>query len=176
MLGLKRPTRLAALVAVCTLGFGLHACSKQEVVERVGGSGTVKAPVISMPTQILGLRVTPEDVSKQIKSVQRRYVDSVGLFGLREGELLRGTLQVSRFNRLAENDREDFRRSVIGLVGGSSPLVISVEGKQVYFTTASDQKTFVWFDGQGLFLLSVHQDFEFPLTLLRRVIDLEIEL
>jgi hypothetical protein len=46
----------------------------------------------------------------------------------------------------------------------------------VFATTAAEQTVFVWFDEEGMFVLSVQKDFKFPRTLLRRMIDLELSI
>jgi hypothetical protein len=130
---------------------------------------------IALPSQIVGLKVAPEDVSSQAKEVQRPYIDSLAMYSLRENDLLRATLQVTRFNRQARPNSASFRRSIIGLMGSSSPIELQVGKSTVYATAGSEQNLFVWFESRGAFVLSVHQDFEFPRTLLRRVIELDLE-
>jgi hypothetical protein len=152
------------------------SCSAREAARTVRGTGEVQAPVVKVPNQILGLRVAPEDVSKQVKNLKRPYLDSVGLFSLREGDLLRATLQISRFNGLAKPNSPQFRASVIGLTGASRAQELRVGDIIVYSTTGSEQNVFIWFKERGLFVLSVHRDYEFPRTLLRRAVDLPIQL
>ena len=165
------------LLTILLVTLSLGACSRGENVgEFVTGSGDVEAPTISLPIQILGLAVHRENVSAQIEQVERPYLDSVGMFSFREDDLLRATLQVSRFNRLARPNSNSFRRSVIGLLGAQNPQQITVGDKVVYSTSGNEQNIFVWFEDRGLFVLSVHQEFEFPRTLLRRAISLNIEL
>jgi phosphatidate phosphatase APP1 len=41
----------------------------------------------------------------------------------------------------------------------------------VYVTIKSDQQVFAWFEGRGFFIVTTHRDYEFPRTLLRRIIE-----
>lgn len=162
---------------VLALAFVLVSCGEgRNIREAVTGTGDITAPRIRIPGQILGLTVHPEDVSAQVKTVDRPYVDSVGMFSLREGDLLRATFQVARFNGLARPEEKSFRGEIIGLVGSSEPQEIRVNDTIVYSTAGNQQQVYLWFKGNGYFVLSVHQDFEFPRTLLRRVVSLPITL
>lgn len=165
---------LILLILAAIVGTGCNA--GEDIASRVTGTGDIKAPRITIPNQIMGLAVAPEDVSDQVKSVRRPYVDSVGMFSLREEDLLRATLQVARFNGLARPRDRRFRAEIVGLVGSSTPEEIRVGDLTVHSTSGNQQNVFVWFKGNGYFILSVHQDFEFPRTLLRRVINLDIKL
>jgi hypothetical protein len=151
---------LLALTTACSSG-----------VRVITGGGDVQSPVIAIPTQILGLKTAQEDVSKKLTDIRRPYLDAVAVFSLREDELLRATLQLSRFNRLARPGSDRFRASVIGLLGSSRPLALRVGDTTVYSTSGNKQNVFVWFAGRGFYVLSVHQDYNFPRTLLRKVID-----
>ena len=158
---------------VVAAGFlGAVACSGNSD----GGSqlGRAQSAVLSLPSQVLGLAVKAEDVTKQTKGIKRSYTDSVGLFSMRENDLLRATLQVSRLNNLARPQSESFQRSIIELVGGSTPLKMRAGEVTVYTTSGNKQNIFIWFRGKGMFILSVHQDYEFPRTLLRKIVPLEI--
>jgi hypothetical protein len=130
---------------------------------------------LSLPEQIVGLRVVPEDVKSELKGIERPFVDTVAVFSLREDDLLRASLQVSRFNSAARPEDPEFTRSIAGTIGGSSPLEFRVGGKDVFATAASDQVVFTWFEGEGMFVLAVQQDFEFPRSLLRRLLDSEVK-
>lgn len=147
----------------------------------VGGTtsivtGKVSAPVIAFPSQMLGLSVQQENVAPQLKKVERPYVDAVAIFSLREKQLLRATVQLSRFNRLARPGSDSFRRSIVGLLGGSKALEMNLGKQTVFSTRTTQQNVFVWFKDRGMWVLSVHQDYEFPRTLLRRLVDLDVSL
>ncbi|HVL82218.1 MAG TPA: hypothetical protein VM840_11585 [Actinomycetota bacterium] len=166
--------RVAALVAAGALL--ATGCTGDEPVRVLPGGGPVRAPVINFPSQIVGLTVTPEDVSKVVEEVRRPYVDSLAVFSLREEELLRATLQISRFNRLAKPREGRFRGSILQLLGSSRPLELRVGDQVVYSTSGNRQDQYIWFTDEGFFVLSVHQDYSFPRTLLRRVVEQDIQL
>lgn len=136
----------------------------------------VPAPRVAIPTQLLGLQVAPEDVSAQVKGIERSYLNSVGMFSFREDDLLRATLQVGRFNNAARPQSASFRRSIIGLIGSSKPQELRLGDVMVSSTSGTEQDVYVWFSDNGLFVLSVHTDYEFPRTLLRKIVDLGIDL
>lgn len=146
------------------------------VTGAVTGAGKVTAPRIQIPDQILGLKVTSEDVTEQVEEVERPYLDAVSMFSLREEDLLRATFQVSRFNRLGRPGSASFRRQVTAQMGGSVTEELRVEDLVVYTTSGAQQNVYAWIEDRGFFVLSVHEDFEFPRTLLRRVVNLNIEL
>lgn len=140
---------------------------------RAGGDD---APRVRIPGQILGLTVTPEDISGRVEDVDRSYLNSVGMFSFRDDDLLRATLQVGRFNsagRLRDNP-EQFRSAIISLLGTEAPQELRVGDTQVFSTSGNEQIVYVWFDGSAMFVLSVHREFEFPRTLLRRTLTVEL--
>ncbi len=161
---------LAALAATYLLG--AVACS--------GGADEADAETeaarLRLPQQIVGLQVGAEKVGAGLKKVDRPYVDTVAVFSLREDDLLRASLQVDRFNRAARPGDRDFQQTIVGTIGGSSPVRLRVSDEEVFATTASDQTVFTWFDGGGMLVLAVQKDFAFPRTLLRRMVDLDLGL
>lgn len=139
-------------------------------------SGTVGPVSVEVPSQILGLSVTQEDVSDQVFPFKNRsYLDTFGLFSMREGDLLRATLQMGRFGQVAEEGDDIFRRQIIGLMGTSTPREILVGDRAVWSSTGSQQSVFAWFEGRGFYVLTVHKEFPFELTLLRKLMSLEQE-
>lgn len=158
---------IAAALVVMATACGTGASN---VVGVVTGGGQVQARKISLPSQILGLQVKTEDVSKQLNVAKRPYIKNVGLFSLREGDLVRSTFQISHFNDLARPDSSEFRSSIIGLLGASRPQRILVGDVLVYITSGNEQHIFAWFEDEAFYVLTVHQEYEFPRTLLRRMI------
>ncbi len=133
------------------------------------------AATLRLPQQIVGMRVKAEKIGSGLKKVERPYVDTVAVFSLREEGLLRASLQVNRFNRAARPGDRDFRESIVATIGGTAPVRLRVGEDRVYATTASDQFLFTWFKGSGMFVLAVQKDFTFPRTLLRRLINLDLD-
>lgn len=140
---------------------------------------TVREPVeseVALPGQILGLKVVRENVKANLSNVQQTYLQSVGLFSFREGDdLLRATIQVGRFNDVADQDKTRFRDSIIGQLGATVPVKLRVGERTVYLSTGSDTNIFSWFDDVGFYVLSIRSDYAFPRTLLRRLLDMELQ-
>ncbi|MEX2537789.1 MAG: hypothetical protein WD646_03960 [Actinomycetota bacterium] len=154
-------------VAACLLVAG--ACSND-----VEQASTVDRARLRLPQQIAGLRVVREDIKSKLEGIDRPYVDTVAVFSLRDEELLRASLQVNRFNGAANPEDRKFTDSIVSTIGGSSPQKFRVSDKDVFATAASDQVVFTWFHSDGMFVLAIQRDFEFPRTLLRRVLKSEL--
>jgi hypothetical protein len=159
---LTRSVLAGALAALALVGCGNGR------VEDAASAGPAQ---VHLPQQVLGLRVQPEDISSKLKAIKRPYVDSVAVFSLRDGDLLRASLQVSRFNSAARPEDPDFIGTIVSTVGAAAQQALRVSRETVYATTASDQLVFTWFRGDGMFVLAVQRQYEFPRTLLRRLID-----
>lgn len=159
-------------VAACALLLFLPACGNEsEAVPR----RTVGKPVVSLPSQILGLKVVEENVTGEIRGVSGTYLDSLGLFSFREDDdLLRATLQVGRFNDVAEPQRKRFRDAIIAQLGSTVPLQLHVGESDVWLTSGTEQNIFTWFDSKGFYVLSVRSDYGFPRSLLRRLLETQL--
>ncbi len=164
---MKRKTCAFVVLSLC---FALVGCGTEE--EPTAAPGEVESAGIRIPQQVLGLTTQVEDVNDKLAGARRPYIDSIGLFSFREKELVRATFQVSRFNRLANPKSQSFRDSVISLLGTTQPQRVEVGDHTIYVTTGNEQNIFVWFEGRGFFVLTTHRDYEFPRTLLRRLLDL----
>ena len=159
------------VVLACVMSLLAASCSQKADT----GIGTVEAAGIRIPKQLLGLLVQGEDIAKQAAGIKQSYVDSNGMFSMREDDLLRATLQVSRLSRFARPKSEGFRKSIAALLGGTTPTQLRVGDTLVSSTGGNKQSIYVWFRGRGMFILSIHRDYEFPRTLLRRVVSLELK-
>ena len=135
-------------------------------------------PTIELPTKLLGLDVATEDIQASlVEGAEQPFVDSVGLFAFREeADLLQATLQVSRFTREARPEDGGFRGAIVSRIGGTNPRKARVGEDQVFVTTGQNQNLFIWFEEQGFFVLTVRNDYLFPRTLLRRLLELGISL
>jgi len=162
--------RLRAFAA-CALLLFLPACGNEsEAVPR----RAVSKAVVSLPSQVLGLKIVEENVAGEVRGVSGTYLDSLGLFSFREeDDLLRGTLQVGRFNEVAEPERKRFRDAIIAQLGSTVPLQLYVGGRDVWLTSGTEQSIFTWFDPKGFYVLSVRSDYSFPRTLLRKLLEAE---
>lgn len=159
------------LGVVSLLSAALVACNRTDSARPSSTSTKVSTAGIVLPRQLLGLQVKPEDVSKQFDKTKRAYVASVGLFSLRENDLVRATLEVGRFNTLARPNDPGFRAQIINRLGTIRPETLLVGDTIVYATAGTDQSIYAWFEGRGFFVLTTHREYEFPRTLLRRIIE-----
>lgn len=133
-----------------------------------------KAAALELPSQILGLLVRQEDISKEIGAVRSAtYFSSVALYTLREGELMQASLQVARFNNLAKPASERFRRQVIGLMGTGSPEELRIGDRKVYLSAGKQQVVYAWFEGNGFYVLTERRAYPFRRGLLRKLLTLQ---
>lgn len=167
--------RAAALFAAATATLLLlGACGADDVVVSENNASSAS---LRLPQQIVGLRLVPEPIkAATLDKIDRPYIDNLSVFSLREDKLLRATLQVARFNRLARPEDSSFRGEIIGVIGGRRPFEITIGDTTVNATTGTGQSIFSWFGGRGMFILSVQQDYPFPRTLLRRLVERNLEL
>ena len=155
--------------AACALLLFLPACGGES--EAVPRRPPTKA-VVTLPSQILGLKVVEENVTGDIKGISGTYLDSLGLFSFREeNDLLRSTLQVGRFNDVAEPQRKRFRDAIITQLGSTVPIQLRVGTNDVWLTSGTEQNIFTWFDSKGFYVLSIRSDYSFPRTLLRKLLE-----
>ena len=163
--------RFLAVLAFGPLLF-LAACSSDKAAPNASPVSSVAASDVSLPSEILGLKVVRENVKANLADVSETYLSSVGLFSFREkSNLLRATIEVGRFNEQAKQDQKKFRGQIIGQLGASVPVELRVGSKPVYLATGSDQNIFAWFDSKAFYVLSIRSDYQFPRTLLRKLVD-----
>jgi hypothetical protein len=164
-----RALALAALVML------VAACGADTTAVGDPVAGKSISPLSSslLPTKVLDLNVTSEDVSDQLATQNRAFVRQVSLFGLRKGDLLKATLQVSVFNDEAKLDRAAFRNRILRDIGRTVPQEVRLGDERVHVTTGNRQTIAVWFKGDDMLILSVRADYEQPRSLLRAVLDLD---
>jgi len=168
-----RRSAVAAALAVAALGGA--ACSGSSALSEATPSNQIKTlPANLVPTDVAGLAVKQEDMSNTLKFARRSYIDGVGLYSFRKGDLLQATLQVSRFNGNARYQSLRFRQQVINKVGGSLPKAVRVGGDTVYLTTGTKQSLSMWFRGRDFLILAVREDYPTPRTLLRQALELKV--
>ncbi len=151
----------------------LSACASGKAPQ---ASPTAKPLVnVDLPSELLGLHVTPESVQGNVKGIDQTYLQSIGLFSFREkSKLLRATLEIGVFNKLAPATKADFRSTIIGGLGGSVPIQLRMGQTSVYLATGADQNLFTWFDDKAFYVLSMRSDFPFQRTLLRDLVNTRI--
>ena len=160
---------MAAAVAGA-LVLGTAACGNEP--DAVGATEVTAFDASIVPTELLGLRVAVEEIGGA-KNVKDPYVEGVGLYSLREGELLQGTLQVSRFAENADSESGRFRSAVVGQIGSTVPKRYRMGGRPVYLTAGKRQSIAVWFEGRYFFVLSMREEFGRPRALLREALEIK---
>ena len=126
-----------------------------------------------LPGEILGLAVDIEDVEERIAGVDRSYVESTGLYSLRDGKELKATLQLSRFTEDAEIDRK-LRLAIVDQIGSTKPRAFRMGDQTVYLTTSKRQAVAVFFRPRSFVVLSTLDTYDHGRTLLREVLELDI--
>jgi hypothetical protein len=126
-------------------------------------------PAELVPADVLGLRVSRENVDKAITGDERLFTEAVGFYSLRRDKLLMATMQVARFTPDTPYKEREFQQSVVAQVGGSVPTLLTVGDRRVFLTTVSKQHVYLWFADRSLFQLTVRPSFEQPLGLLREL-------
>jgi hypothetical protein len=135
--------------------------------------GAAKQPAaVHMPAAILGLAVQQEDVTKKVAAEKGPfYVDHVSLFSLRESsQLLEATVELARFRTSVAPRTEEFERSFVLQIGGPLPIVVRVDGQQVFVTTVKGLITTIWFRHGYMGVLSIRNTYKQPKALLREVL------
>ena len=163
------PRRGAALVLGGALALA-PACGGEP--EKVGATKVEVFDASIVPAQLGGLTVSVEEVGGATQ-VKDPFVEAVGLYSLREAELLQGTLQVSRFAENADSEQARFRSSVVQQVGSTVPKAYRMGDRTVYLTAGKRQSIAVWFEGRYFFVLSMREEFERPRALLREALEIE---
>jgi hypothetical protein len=166
--------RLASLLLAAALAVaGAGACGGSE--EKVQRGRAIKALELpGVPPDLLGLKLTREDVSATTERVNLAFVDSVALYSLRnDKDLVQATLQVSHFTEEARTGESSFRQAVVNQIGSAQPRAFRLGGETVYLTTGTKQSIAVWFKGDHLFVLASRADYDTPRTLLRKALELQ---
>ncbi|MHB8665714.1 MAG: hypothetical protein ACYDH6_23785 [Acidimicrobiales bacterium] len=154
---------LVAVLVACGGGRGLD-------LRGTSGSKIAHAADVVVPDTVLGLAVKPEDVTKTVALIQRAYIDSLVLYGLRQDNLLEATLQISRFNPGTRYRTPKFRQAIADQLGSQVPITATVGGQTVYVTAGNRQRLSVWFKGSYLFVLATRQDYPMARSLLRQLL------
>ena len=167
--------RVRVFLAACVVVAGCASHSGHLNLGGTAGSKISHAADVVVPTTVLGLTVSQEDVAKTLEDTRRSYVDSLVMYGLRSDNLLEATLQVSRFDPGTKFTTDRFQQEVVDQVGSSpSPPVANVGGTKVFLTSGNRQDIAVWFRGPYLFILASRQDFAFPRALLRALLQVNV--
>lgn len=163
--------RRLAVVAVALVGLVVAgACGGEAQPSGREGTSIETIEPSYLPGELLGLRVGKEDMAEVLTDVDRSYLDGLGLFSMRRGDLLEATLQVSRFGKDADHDDPDFRARLIQQIGSAQARPVRLGTHTVHLTRGTKQQISVWFDDRYMFVLAVRDDFELPRSLLRELV------
>lgn len=167
-MGTARSRRLAVLAVGAAVILG-GACGAEP--KRVGAAEVEVFDASVVPAQLAGLTVAKEEVGGATQ-VKNPFVEAIGLYSLRDGELLQGTLQMSRFTADADSEKPRFRASVVQQIGSTVPKRYRMGDRTVFLTSGKRQSIAVWFDGRYFFVLSTRDDFDRPRALLREALEI----
>ena len=162
------------LAVVLALGIALPAAS-------CGGDGSRNdaAPITPtsadlLPSTILGLKVKRENVKSRVAGVKRSYVESAGLYSLRDGKELQATLQVSTFNDKADIRSRAFRQAIVDQIGSTQPRAFRMGNQTVYLTASKRQAVAVFFKQHSFAVLSTLDTYDQGRALLRALLEIDL--
>ena len=164
---LPRTALVAALVAVACFG---AACGTS------APKGTQASKIKQLPKDFiggsyLGLDVERENIAGSIETQSgNSYVNQVGLFSLRDGDLLQATLQVSKLAKAARAKDPKFQQQVANQIGGTKVQAFVMGDHNVYRTSQRKQSITSWFDGDYFLILAVRDTYPTPRALLRELL------
>jgi hypothetical protein len=150
----------------------LIACSDD------GQTAAADARVISpldapgIPGEVNGLVVAREDIAEQLGAAERPYLDAAALFSMREADTLQATLQIGRFADPGRIGDDQFRDTLINLIGGGAAREIRVGDHQVFLTAGDRQQLAVWFADRYIYVLSTRDEYLRGRALLRSALEL----
>ncbi|HUQ39455.1 MAG TPA: hypothetical protein VM030_04825 [Acidimicrobiales bacterium] len=171
-MSLSLPRRLLTLLLLAIIGL-TPACGGSDAKADDGKIDVLPKSVLG--DDVLGLSVSQEKLTDTVVGTKRTYLDAIGLYSLRKGDLLQATLQVSRFKTDAKYAKSKFRQSILQQIGTTVPRPFRMAGRTVYLTTGKRQNVAVWFTGRYAYVLSTRQEYEAPRALLRRALEIKLD-
>lgn len=169
-------SRLAGTFTAGALALGVllsSACGSDGAAAGTSGDDIEKMDV-TLSGEILGLEVAGEDVTEKIAGVERSYLNGMALYSLRENDIVKATLQIGRFNDDAEYRTSNFRRAIVNQIGGVRPQTVRLGDETVFLTKGTKQDITVWFRDRYMFVLAVRDDYEYPRSLIREALEIEL--
>ena len=165
--------RVPAAVVVAAVAVVMSACGSPS---STGVSGTaIKAlPPNAVPATLGDLEVHAEGVQNLVASTKNTYVTAVGLYSLRQTNLVKATLQVSRLTDKFDYRSDKARALLADKIGGSRSDPHRVGSDIVYLTQGLRQQISAWFRSRYLFVLSVREDYAGQRALLRDALDVKV--
>lgn len=154
----------AALGAVST------GCGGGAEAGRTGNEPLPAATSVALPAELAGLRVTAEELPNEAANESRTYAAASSVYALRQGNMLRATLQIIELIEAAPVDSARFRRGVVSDISAGIPTTIRLRGRDVFQSETQDGTRDVWFDQDRVLVLFVRRDFDRPRGLLQTVL------
>lgn len=156
-MGRTSARRLALSAAALCLAGGL-ACGSGSAafVDPFPGSER-----IAVPDRLGELDVVLEkDATKELGAVstERTYVDEGWVYGLRLADELKAIYQVIRLTADARPQDLEFRRDVLGQIGGTLERPERIDSTLVYEGSSGEQRMFMWFEGRYLQVLIIRDE------------------
>ncbi len=164
------PRRGVAALAAIALVLGACGGDSDDAPETSGAPADLDADFL--PPQLLDLTVEKETV-EAVEAARGTYLDELGLYSIREGDLLQATLQIGRFGDEADPADDTFQRAIVNQIGASAPKAYRMGDQRVWLTTGKSQRVSVWFEEDMFFVLAVRDDFGRGRTLLRETLELQ---
>lgn len=116
----------------------------------------------------LGLVPARENVKPRLSEQEANaYIDSVGLYSLRDGERLEATLQISKLSDKARPKEAAFQQQVANQIGGTTVQSFVMDGRTVFRSSLRKQSLTSWFRGDYFMILAVRDTYATPRSLLR---------
>jgi hypothetical protein len=164
--------RVVVVVAALAVATVLGACGSSSAT--TAGVARIKSlPGDLVPSKVLDLAVSQEDVHDALSQVTRSYLDATSVFSFRSNDLLQATLQLSRFLASSRYQSAKFQGALVNQIGSTSPTLVRVGDRNVYLTAGNQQRIAVWFRGRYMFVLATREDFAAPRTLLRQLLEVQ---
>jgi hypothetical protein len=165
--------RTLAGVALATAGLLVAACGSPSS-SGVSGKAIKPLAASAVPATLGDLEVHSEGVQNLIASTKDTYVTAVGLYSLRQDNLVKATLQVSRLTDKFDYRSDKQRALLADKIGGARSDPHRVGSDIVYLTQGLRQQISVWFRSRYLFVLSVREDYPGQRSLLRDALDVKV--
>jgi hypothetical protein len=148
------------------------ACSTSSAaVERADARTVEQLEASGVPVRLNGLVVEREDVGELLDRAKRPYLDATALYSMREGDLLRATLQIGRFADDADVGDEELRAQIVNRIGSGTARTFRIGDRSVWLTSGDRQTLAVWFEDRHVFVLATRDDYELSRSLLRATLE-----
>ena len=161
-------------------GVGVAALAVLLLGAACGGSspkGTAASDIKQLPEDALagtylGLIPQREDIGGSLSNQEANaYIDSVGLYSLRNKQRLEATLQIAKLSSKARPNDVKFQQVVANQIGGTKVQAFVMGGRNVYRSSQRKQSLTSWFRGDYFMILSVRDTYDAPRSLLRILLE-----